>query len=83
FQPWLKEICEFNGWSHDKSPLIWREIGLTGTYINYIGGSFQFWKLLHDYYNISSYLSKEDLDALQADLLLVGKRSVSYNFNIN
>ncbi|CAK9797436.1 Putative malate dehydrogenase 1B [Anthophora plagiata] len=69
WKPWLKEICELHSWSHDKSPLIWREIGLTRTHTSYIGGSFQFWKLLHDYYNITSYLNDEDLDALREDLL--------------
>ncbi|KOX70049.1 Putative malate dehydrogenase 1B [Melipona quadrifasciata] len=68
---WLKETCDLYKWTHTKSPLIWREIGLSRTYISYIGGSFQFWELLHKYYNISLYLNKEELDALQADLLLV------------
>ncbi|KAK9296601.1 hypothetical protein QLX08_009436 [Tetragonisca angustula] len=67
---WLKETCDLYKWTHTKSPLIWREIGLSRTHVNYIGGSFQFWELLHKYYNISLYLNKEELDALQADVLL-------------
>ncbi|XP_050587717.1 putative malate dehydrogenase 1B [Bombus affinis] len=66
---WLKETCDLHGWTHTKSPLIWREIGLSRSHVTYIGGSSQFWELLHNYYDISLYLSKEELDALQTDLL--------------
>ncbi|XP_076753619.1 putative malate dehydrogenase 1B [Xylocopa sonorina] len=70
WESWLKETCKLYGWNHTKSPLIWREIGLSRTHINYIGGSYQFWELLHNFYNITSFLSEDDLDALQADLML-------------
>ncbi|XP_043788001.1 putative malate dehydrogenase 1B isoform X2 [Apis laboriosa] len=84
WESWLKEICELYKWTHTKSPLIWREIGLSQTHVNYIGSSYQFWELLHKYYNITSYLNKEELDALQADLLIAHnvKRQKSKNSQV-
>lgn len=72
FQSWLEETCKTYGWSHSKSPLIWREIGITGVNVTYIGGSYQFWKFLYKYYRIKSHLTEEDLNALQADFIFVG-----------
>nr|XP_031826884.1 putative malate dehydrogenase 1B [Nomia melanderi] len=71
WESWLKEICTCYGWCHAKSPLIWKEIGLTRTTVTYIGGGYQFWELLHSYYNINVHLNKEDLDVLQEDLLFI------------
>lgn len=76
----MKEICANHGWSHTKSPLIWREIGLTHTIISYIGGSYQFWELLHKYYKIKLHLTKEDIDALEVDLIFVNNYYPTQNF---
>ncbi|XP_026672773.1 putative malate dehydrogenase 1B [Ceratina calcarata] len=68
---WLKETCKHYGWTHNKSPLVWKEIGITRTRIDYVGGAYQFWKLLKNYYDVTSYLSEEDLEDLHEDLLHV------------
>ncbi|XP_034191366.1 putative malate dehydrogenase 1B [Osmia lignaria lignaria] len=69
WKSWLKKMCTLYGWSHTKSPLIWQEIGITHSNINYVGSSYQFWEFLQQYYDIKSQLTREDLEALQADLL--------------
>ncbi|XP_076232982.1 putative malate dehydrogenase 1B [Calliopsis andreniformis] len=69
WKSWLQKTCKMYGWDHTRSPLIWKEIGISRAKVTYIGGGHQFWELLRQYYNIESHLSEEELDALQKDLL--------------
>ncbi|XP_076642877.1 putative malate dehydrogenase 1B [Halictus rubicundus] len=73
WKSWLEQTCMCCGWNHTESPLIWKEIGLTRTSSTYIGGAYQFWELLHKYYNITSHLNRDDLEALQEDFAFVIK----------
>ncbi|XP_047348300.1 putative malate dehydrogenase 1B [Vespa velutina] len=78
WKSWLEKICYRWNWSHTKSPLIWKKVGLSKNNVTYIGGVNQFWEFLHLHYNISDYITEDDLKKLQLDYSLV-KKIFNYN----
>ncbi|KAI4497521.1 hypothetical protein M0802_007291 [Mischocyttarus mexicanus] len=71
WKPWLQKICYRWNWSHKKSPLIWRKVGLSKNNVTYIGSITQFWEFLQMRYNISTYITQDDLKRLQLDYSLM------------
>ncbi|KAF7402822.1 hypothetical protein HZH66_005089 [Vespula vulgaris] len=76
WKPWLQKICHCWNWSHTKSPLIWKKVGLSENNVTYIGGVNQFWEFLHLHYNISDYITKDELEKLQLDYSLMYKETL-------
>ncbi|XP_052829885.1 putative malate dehydrogenase 1B isoform X2 [Octopus bimaculoides] len=50
---WLSETCETNGWKHEQSPIIWRELVDRGGKGVLIGGSNEFEEYAYGYYGIT------------------------------
>jgi len=60
-----------HGWEHTKPPLIWKQCGISGAKVTYIGDIEKFRELLLEYYNIRFDLTREELEMLKTDLLRV------------
>ncbi|KAG8432745.1 hypothetical protein GDO86_017113, partial [Hymenochirus boettgeri] len=53
WEDWLKEVCKKNGWSHQRSPIIWRELVDRGGKGMLVGGFNEFFEHSQEYYNIT------------------------------
>ncbi|XP_071628494.1 putative malate dehydrogenase 1B [Temnothorax longispinosus] len=69
WEAWIRAICKLHGWEHVKPPLIWKQCGISGTKVTYIGDVDKFRGLLLEYYNIRFDLTREELELLKTDLL--------------
>ncbi|XP_014221790.1 putative malate dehydrogenase 1B [Trichogramma pretiosum] len=67
WEEWLTNQCKTYEWSHDESPLIWREIGIRDEKRTYIGGIMEFRIFINKYYGIDTNISKEDKSGLNCD----------------
>uniref|UniRef100_A0A8C5HPL0 Lactate/malate dehydrogenase C-terminal domain-containing protein n=1 Tax=Gouania willdenowi TaxID=441366 RepID=A0A8C5HPL0_GOUWI len=54
WEKWLEEICRRNGWIHQDSPLVWRELVDQGGKGMLLGGLRDFLQHCQDYYGITS-----------------------------
>ncbi|XP_077583063.1 putative malate dehydrogenase 1B [Stigmatopora nigra] len=72
WQDWLAETCQKNGWNHEDSPLVWRELVHQGGKGVFLGGFCDFLEHCQNYYNITSDMS-EDLMQRIAEENLVTK----------
>ncbi|XP_076437373.1 putative malate dehydrogenase 1B [Babylonia areolata] len=61
WRTWLFETCGEYGWSHEKSPLIWRELVDRGGKPSLIGGANEFQEYLKAYYNLESAMTTEEM----------------------
>lgn len=52
-QVWLSETCEKNGWKHNQSPIVWRELVDRGGKGVLIGGSNEFEEYAYGYYGVT------------------------------
>lgn len=60
WQDWLQEACEERGWSHDRSPLVWKELVDRGGKGLLVGGCDDFMEMADAYYGVrSKKMSKE------------------------
>ncbi|XP_057675273.1 putative malate dehydrogenase 1B isoform X2 [Corythoichthys intestinalis] len=59
WQDWLEETCVKNGWNHEESPLVWRELVHQGGKGVFLGGFCDFLEHCQNYYNITSDMSEE------------------------
>lgn len=50
-----------------ESPIIWKQVSYGHGRDVYIGGINEFWEYVYDYYNISSFMTEEDLVKLVKD----------------
>lgn len=66
-QNWLSDICESNGWVHNSSPLIWRELINRGGKGTLIGGSNDFQEYAAGYYGISSGMLSSDMSTVSSE----------------
>ncbi|XP_077268482.1 LOW QUALITY PROTEIN: putative malate dehydrogenase 1B [Temnothorax americanus] len=73
WEAWIRAVCKLHGWEHVKPPLIWKQCGISGTKVTYIGDVDKFRGLLLEYYNIRFDLTREELELLKTDLLRVSK----------
>lgn len=64
WQNWLSSTCDTRGWSHDKSPLIWRELIDRGGKGVLIGGANEFQEYAKGYYDIESDLISNDMQKI-------------------
>ncbi|XP_054479433.1 putative malate dehydrogenase 1B [Anoplopoma fimbria] len=54
WQEWLEATCKRNGWKHEESPLVWRELVDQGGKGMLLGGFSDFLEHCQDYYGITS-----------------------------
>lgn len=67
FQSWLNDTCQERGWSHEKSPLVWRELIDRGGKGVFIGGANEFQEYAKGYYGIESDLVSSDMSKIAAE----------------
>ncbi|XP_037552673.1 putative malate dehydrogenase 1B [Nematolebias whitei] len=66
---WLESTCERNGWKHDDSPLVWRELVYRGGKGMLLGGLGDFLKHCQDYYGVTSDMPAELAQRIAAENL--------------
>ncbi|GCB67603.1 hypothetical protein scyTo_0008088 [Scyliorhinus torazame] len=54
WQKWLQELCKKNGWVHENSPIIWRELVDRGGKGLLLGGYNDFMEYVQGYYGFTS-----------------------------
>ncbi|XP_041637905.1 putative malate dehydrogenase 1B [Cheilinus undulatus] len=64
---WLEDICKRNGWKHERSPLVWRELVYQGGGGMLLGGFSDFMEHCQDYYNITSDMPSELMLSVAAE----------------
>ncbi|XP_022100503.1 putative malate dehydrogenase 1B [Acanthaster planci] len=64
---WLQQLCLKNGWSHKKSPIVWRELIDRGGKGVLIGGSNEFQEYASGYYGITSKQMSSDMTKIAAE----------------
>lgn len=69
FQAWLESTCSKRGWSHKKSPLIWRELIDRGGKGVKIGGANEFQEYANNYYDIKSNFTSNDMTKIATENL--------------
>ncbi|XP_056389599.1 putative malate dehydrogenase 1B isoform X2 [Hyla sarda] len=87
WEKWLADICMKNGWKHNHSPIIWRELLDRGSKGLLLGGFNDFMEHAQEYYSVTSAMLSEimkDIAAenMQAHLdLEEEKETISQQFN--
>ncbi|XP_038605349.1 putative malate dehydrogenase 1B isoform X1 [Tachyglossus aculeatus] len=61
WEQWLKDLCKKNQWSHQVSPIIWRELLDRGGKGLLLGGLNEFLEYSQLYYGISSNMTSEEM----------------------
>lgn len=61
WKSWLNDTCSERGWSHEKSPLVWRELIDRGGKGVLIGGANEFQEYAKGYYGMESELVSYDM----------------------
>ena len=69
FQAWLEKTCAERGWSHHRSPLIWRELVDRGGKGVLIGGANEFQEYAHHYYDVRSDFTSMDMTRIATENL--------------
>ncbi|KAM7375113.1 hypothetical protein PAMA_014276 [Pampus argenteus] len=67
---WLEATCERNGWKHEQSPLVWRELVDQGGKGMLLGGFSDFLEHCQDYYNITSDVPTDVMLSVAAENLV-------------
>ncbi|XP_023126318.2 putative malate dehydrogenase 1B isoform X2 [Amphiprion ocellaris] len=66
---WLDVTCKRNGWKHEQSPLVWRELVHQGGKGLLLGGFSDFLEHCQDYYGITSDMPSDMMLSIAADNL--------------
>ncbi|XP_072434657.1 putative malate dehydrogenase 1B isoform X1 [Chiloscyllium punctatum] len=72
WQSWLQALCKKNGWVHQKSPIIWRELVDRGGKGLLLGGFNDFMEYAQGYYGFTS-------DMMTALMLKIAKENLKTN----
>ncbi|XP_054629660.1 putative malate dehydrogenase 1B [Dunckerocampus dactyliophorus] len=70
WKDWLEDTCTRNGWNHEESPLVWRELVHQGGKGVYLGGFGDFLEHCQNYYSITSDMSEEMMRSIAAENLV-------------
>lgn len=71
WEKWLKTTCNERGWSHVKSPIVWRELIDRGGKGVLIGGANEFQEYANGYYGMESEL-------ISSDMIKISKENLQY-----
>ncbi|KAF7214980.1 putative malate dehydrogenase 1B isoform X1 [Nothobranchius furzeri] len=66
WKEWLESTCQTNGWVHEDSPLVWRELTERGGKGTLLGGFSDFMKHCQDYYGATSDMSTDTMIKIAA-----------------
>ncbi|XP_070786927.1 putative malate dehydrogenase 1B [Enoplosus armatus] len=69
WKEWLEVTCKRNGWKHEQSPLVWRELVDQGGKGMLIGGLSEFLEHCQDYYSITSDMPTDIMVSVAAENL--------------
>ncbi|XP_040035555.2 putative malate dehydrogenase 1B isoform X1 [Gasterosteus aculeatus] len=69
WRKWLEATCTRNGWKHERSPLVWRELVHQGGKGMLLGGFSDFVEHCQDYYSITSDMLTDSMLAVAAENL--------------
>ncbi|TKS66338.1 putative malate dehydrogenase 1B [Collichthys lucidus] len=69
WKEWLETICQRNGWKHEQSPLVWRELVAQGGKGTLIGGFSDFLEHCQGYYSVTSDMPTEMMLSVAAENL--------------
>ncbi|XP_023661430.1 putative malate dehydrogenase 1B [Paramormyrops kingsleyae] len=69
WQQWLEATCKDNGWNHDRSPIVWRELIDRGGKGLLLGGLNEFLDHIQGYYGITSDMTDELMMKVAAENL--------------
>ncbi|XP_028275368.1 putative malate dehydrogenase 1B [Parambassis ranga] len=67
WKEWLEAMCERNGWKHEHSPLVWRELVEQGGKGMLLGGFSDFLDHCQDFYGITSDMSTDLMLSITAE----------------
>ncbi|XP_037617460.1 putative malate dehydrogenase 1B [Sebastes umbrosus] len=67
WKDWLEVTCKRNGWTHEQSPLVWRELVDQGGKEMLLGGFSDFLEHCQDYYNITSDMPTDMMLSVAAE----------------
>ncbi|XP_024281962.1 putative malate dehydrogenase 1B [Oncorhynchus tshawytscha] len=70
WQQWLETTCKENGWQHEHSPMIWRELINRGGKGMLLGGFSDFLEHVQAYYGITSDMTTELMMKIATENLL-------------
>ncbi|XP_007233774.3 putative malate dehydrogenase 1B isoform X1 [Astyanax mexicanus] len=71
WQDWLEGTCSSNGWKHESSPIVWRELIDRGGKGMLLGGFSDFLEHVQGYYGITSDMGSEQMMKIAAENLQV------------
>uniref|UniRef100_A0A3Q1FWH7 Malate dehydrogenase 1B, NAD (soluble) n=1 Tax=Acanthochromis polyacanthus TaxID=80966 RepID=A0A3Q1FWH7_9TELE len=69
WKEWLDVTCKRNGWKHEQSPLVWRELVYQGGKGMLLGGFSDFVEHCQDYYGITSDMPTDMMMSIAAENL--------------
>ncbi|XP_078099583.1 putative malate dehydrogenase 1B [Sander vitreus] len=69
WKEWLEATCKRNGWKHEQSPMVWRELVDHGGKGILLGDFSDFLEHCQDYYNITSDMSTDIMLSVAAENL--------------
>ncbi|XP_047432090.1 putative malate dehydrogenase 1B isoform X2 [Mugil cephalus] len=69
WKEWLEATCKRNGWKHEHSPLVWRELVDQGGKGMILGGFSDFLEHCQEYYGVTSDMSTEVMLSVAAENL--------------
>ncbi|XP_078787782.1 putative malate dehydrogenase 1B isoform X4 [Oryzias latipes] len=69
WEGWLDGTCSKNGWKHEESPLVWRELVEQGGKGLLLGGLSDFLNHCQDYYGVSSDVNPDMMLSVAAENL--------------
>ncbi|XP_067892177.1 putative malate dehydrogenase 1B isoform X2 [Heterodontus francisci] len=75
WQPWLQALCKQNGWTHEHSPIIWRELVDRGGKGLLLGGFNAFMEFAQGYYGFTS-------DIMTAHMIKIAKENFKTHQNL-
>ncbi|XP_029941814.1 putative malate dehydrogenase 1B [Salarias fasciatus] len=69
WKEWLEVTCQRNGWKHEHSPLVWRELVVQGGKGMLLGGFSDFLEHCQEYYGITSDMPTDLMLSVAAENL--------------
>ncbi|XP_073398016.1 putative malate dehydrogenase 1B isoform X4 [Dendrobates tinctorius] len=67
WEEWLADLCVKNGWKHNRSPIIWRELLDCGSKGLLLGGFNDFMEHAQEYYNVTSAMMSDLMMGISAE----------------
>ncbi|XP_058235848.1 putative malate dehydrogenase 1B [Hemibagrus wyckioides] len=69
WESWLEDTCSSNGWNHESSPVVWRELTGRGGKGMLLGGFSDFLEYVQGYHGITSDMDTEQMLNVAAENL--------------